>query len=272
MMLRAAISIAAITSSFTALALAPGALKTGTPRALIPVTGMLFTPAPARPIAFTLRGISIVRMSWERTMTASGSALSAPTSYRSDGKRFSPRGEIELSVWMRKRSAMRALELPHVIDQRLHAFDRHRVVDRRPHAADRAVPLQLREARGFRALQERAVQRVALQRERNVHARTVVLRDGRMVELGLVEIVVDEARLANVDFLHRLEPAEPFQPLEDESRYVDRVRRRRVVHRIVVGLHLVVEDRGRDRQGVADQVVAHDEDRKSRGPYVFLRP
>ena len=77
-MLRAAISIAAITSSFTAFALAPGALKTGTPRALMSATGMLLTPAPARPIAFTLRGISMARMSRERTITASGFATSAP--------------------------------------------------------------------------------------------------------------------------------------------------------------------------------------------------
>ena len=45
----------AITSSFTALALAPGALNTGTPRSLICFTGMLLVPAPARPIAFTWR-------------------------------------------------------------------------------------------------------------------------------------------------------------------------------------------------------------------------
>jgi hypothetical protein len=43
-MLRAAISMPASTSSLTALALAPGALNTGTPRALIAGTGMLFVP------------------------------------------------------------------------------------------------------------------------------------------------------------------------------------------------------------------------------------
>ena len=45
------------TSSFTALALAPGALNTGTPRCDISATGMLLVPAPARPMALTLRGI-----------------------------------------------------------------------------------------------------------------------------------------------------------------------------------------------------------------------
>lgn len=39
-----------MTSSFTMLALAPGALNTTMPFSLISLTGMLFTPAPARPI------------------------------------------------------------------------------------------------------------------------------------------------------------------------------------------------------------------------------
>jgi hypothetical protein len=43
--LRAAMSSAASTSSLTALALAPGALNTGTPRVDISATGMLFVPS-----------------------------------------------------------------------------------------------------------------------------------------------------------------------------------------------------------------------------------
>jgi hypothetical protein len=70
--LRAARSSAANTSSFTALAFAPGALNTGTPRFDISATGMLFVPAPARPIALTLAGIGMACMSCERTRIASG--------------------------------------------------------------------------------------------------------------------------------------------------------------------------------------------------------
>ena len=44
-------SMPASTSSFTALALAPGALNTGMPRFESAATGMLLTPAPARPTA-----------------------------------------------------------------------------------------------------------------------------------------------------------------------------------------------------------------------------
>jgi hypothetical protein len=69
----------ASTSSFTALAFAPGALNTGTPRALIASTGMLLVPAPARPMARTLAGISIECMSAERTSTATGCGTDLPT-------------------------------------------------------------------------------------------------------------------------------------------------------------------------------------------------
>ena len=78
--LRAVISIAASTSSLTALAFAPGALNTGTPRSLIALTGMLLVPAPARAIATTLAGIVSACMSADRTSIASGAFTSLPTS------------------------------------------------------------------------------------------------------------------------------------------------------------------------------------------------
>src|SRR5688500_19143092 len=53
--LRAARNMPAMTSSLTAFAFAPGALKTGIPRLESRATGMLFVPAPARATAFTLR-------------------------------------------------------------------------------------------------------------------------------------------------------------------------------------------------------------------------
>ena len=77
--LRAASSMPVTTSSLTALAFAPGALNTGTPRALIALTGMLLVPAPARAIARTLAGICMPCMSAERSSTALGSATSLPT-------------------------------------------------------------------------------------------------------------------------------------------------------------------------------------------------
>ena len=76
---RAAISMPATTSSLTAFAFAPGALNTGTPRAVIAGTGMLFVPAPARAIASTPTGISAASRVVDRTRIASGSVMSAAT-------------------------------------------------------------------------------------------------------------------------------------------------------------------------------------------------
>ena len=78
--LRAAIKMPANTSSFTALALAPGVLNTTTPRLLISAIGILLVPAPARPMACTLAGISMSCILAERTKIASGVAASLPTS------------------------------------------------------------------------------------------------------------------------------------------------------------------------------------------------
>jgi hypothetical protein len=77
-MLRAAISMPASTSSFTALALAPGALNTGTPRALIAATGMLLVPAPARPMAARWPGWPSVQVG-RAHQDGVGSVTSLPT-------------------------------------------------------------------------------------------------------------------------------------------------------------------------------------------------
>ncbi len=75
-MLRAARNMPASTSSFTALALAPGALNTGMPFFESASTGMLLVPAPARPTARRMSGIATLCMSAERTRMASGLPIS----------------------------------------------------------------------------------------------------------------------------------------------------------------------------------------------------
>ena len=68
------------TSSFTALALAPGVLKTTVPIFAHLSMGMLLTPAPARAMASSVFGIST---SWRlalRTMTPSASTASSTNS------------------------------------------------------------------------------------------------------------------------------------------------------------------------------------------------
>src|SRR5471030_910383 len=62
-------------------------------------------------------------------------------------------------------------EFVQIIDQGLHALDRHRVVDRCAHTADGLVALQLQQAALFSAGQECFVPAFVLQIKRDVHAR-----------------------------------------------------------------------------------------------------
>ena len=66
----------ASTSSFTALALAPGVLNTTMPFSRHLSTGMLFTPAPARAMASRFSPSSMSCMEAERTRMPSGFSIS----------------------------------------------------------------------------------------------------------------------------------------------------------------------------------------------------
>ena len=70
-----------IASSLTALALAPGLLKTTIPDSAHLSTGILFTPAPALAIARRFEPNSISCILAERTIIASGFETSSPTVY-----------------------------------------------------------------------------------------------------------------------------------------------------------------------------------------------
>mmetsp|Transcript_10020 Transcript_10020/g.18057 ORF Transcript_10020/g.18057 Transcript_10020/m.18057 type:complete len:200 (-) Transcript_10020:101-700(-) len=95
-----------MTSSFTALAFAPGVLNTGMPSSVMRSTGMLFTPAPQRAMQRTVGGTSDSCSLWERSMMAisppSRSALLPDTLYFPASKRCRPTGEIALKVLMLK--------------------------------------------------------------------------------------------------------------------------------------------------------------------------
>ena len=69
---REPISMAHSTSSFTALALAPGVENTAMPASEQRSMGMLFTPTPARAMASSSDGKSMSRSLAERTMMPSG--------------------------------------------------------------------------------------------------------------------------------------------------------------------------------------------------------
>src|SRR5687767_725691 len=244
--LRAAMSMPASTSSFTALALAPGALNTGMPRLESAATGMLLTPAPARPTARSDAPNSNLCRSCERTRMAHGSLDSLTTEYVSAGKRFSP----TCAIWLITRIshfflAMLRFEFPHVGDQRADAFDGHGVVDRGAHAADRAVTLELHQVALLRAFEERLVQGLVLQGERNVHPRAVFLRDRIAEKLALIEVGIQGLGFLDIAPFDFGKPAELLQPLEDQPGDIHRVGRRRVEHRVGIGLELVVHHRRR---------------------------
>ena len=86
------------TSSFTALALAPGVLNTTMPASLHLSTGILLTPAPARAMPSRLSGSAISCMAALRTRMPSGCAPSSSTANRLLERRSSPLDEILFSV------------------------------------------------------------------------------------------------------------------------------------------------------------------------------
>jgi hypothetical protein len=71
--------------------------------------------------------------------------------------------------------------------------------------------------------------------------------------------------------LHGGQAAARLDPVEHQPGDVDRVGRRGVQHRVVVGLLLVVESRGCAGQRLAEQVLADDHDRQPGGSDVLLR-
>ena len=86
--------------SLTALALAPGVLKTTTPAWEHLSTGMLLVPAPALAMALRLGGSSISWREAERTMMPSGASASLPQRNFCLSKISMPTGLILFSVWM----------------------------------------------------------------------------------------------------------------------------------------------------------------------------
>ena len=88
------------TSSLTALAFAPGVLKTGMPSSEHRATGTLLVPAPHRAMARTVCGISSSWSLWERSSMACAFLASSPglTSYCFSGNFRRPSGEILLKV------------------------------------------------------------------------------------------------------------------------------------------------------------------------------
>ena len=93
-------SRAAIASSFTPFAFAPGVLNTTIPSSAQRSTGILFTPAPALPIALSDGEKVMSCIFAERTRIASGSATSSPTVYFAGSRQSVPTFAILLSSFI----------------------------------------------------------------------------------------------------------------------------------------------------------------------------
>src|SRR5690606_21557058 len=121
----------------------------------------------------------------------------------------------------RRSLPMAALEVLHVVDQRLHALHRHRVVDRGAHAAGDAVSLEADQPGLARLREEGLVQRRVVQEERDVHPRTRGRVDLVAVEAaGPVDRGVEDPGLLVAEAGERLDAALLQHPAEGEPRHV----------------------------------------------------
>ena len=98
MILREVRNRAQRTSSLTALALAPGVLKTTMPSSAQRSTGTLLVPAPALAMARVFGANSVSCILALRTRMASGSAMPVPTVYLAGSSWLSPASEMLLRV------------------------------------------------------------------------------------------------------------------------------------------------------------------------------
>ena len=191
------ISSAAMTSSLTLLALAPGVFITTTPFWEHLSTGMLLTPAPARAMALSDSGNSISCMSALRTSTRRDAR--SPTRFRScHGENLEAHGgnliqclnfeHVVLLYLLECLSAFPAgkvrfetpiclpaawlIRILHEINKLLHSFNRHGVVDAGAHAAHASMAFELHQAVLLRLL-EALVGHFVRGGKRHVHDRTV---------------------------------------------------------------------------------------------------
>ena len=145
-----------MTISFVASAFAPGALKTTMPLSEQRSSGMLFVPAPARPMHLSSGQNSVWCRSADRMSSASGVSNSVPTSQPCFTSMSVPRWDIVFIV--RILNMVRHLKIFHILRQGLRALERHRVVQRGPHASGQPVPLHVQQAARRRTLAELRIQ------------------------------------------------------------------------------------------------------------------
>ena len=142
----------------------------------------------------------------------------------------------------------------------LYAFIGHAVVDRSTQAARRTVSLEVRHAVCGAFFYELGVKLLIRSVEAHVHDGTAFGRNACCIEIAGIEIVIEKLCFFEVALFHDLEAADAEQPIHNKLADVDRPAGRRVVHRAVLGRERIVTKRGCERQVVAEQVFADDDD------------
>ena len=132
-----------MTNSFTAFALAPGALNTGTAKSDNFSRGILLTPVPALPTALSEEGISIERISKDLRIIASGSNIFSSTMYVSSGKDSMPSLAILLSLSILYIFYIISFKVLHKGDQFLNTFNWHGIVHACPHTSNSSVTFEI---------------------------------------------------------------------------------------------------------------------------------
>ena len=107
--------------------------------------------------------------------------------------------------------------------------------------------------------------------EYNVHDRTVFESHRVFVQAAGVYIIIEHLRLFSVASFHGLKSACGLDMFEHFSRYVYSEARRSIIHRIIVGMYLIVEVARAFFSGISDQILSHYGYGDSRRAYVLLR-
>ena len=107
--------------------------------------------------------------------------------------------------------------------------------------------------------------------EGNVHDGTIFFTCGSRVEVGGIEVIVEQCCLFLIDLLHGFKPAKGLQPLEDLSANVDAIARRSIRHAVSICLSLIAQDGRRIGQPfILDKIFANDNDNHASRTDVLL--
>lgn len=132
------------------------------------------------------------------------------------------------------------------------------------------MTLQVDKAGLLSLCNELCIKLVIACNERNVHKRTILAVNGSLEHLGAVEEIIDNSSLLLVESLHSLKTALLLYPLKYQTKDIDGVCRRCVVHRTIVCVGLVVEHCRSDILCIADKILTDNNNGKTGRAHILL--